>query len=214
MTDLQVVTCNTRDNVGLLTAIHRLRYRVFKDRLDWEVSVSGGMELDHYDILSPTYLALIDGRGDLLGSVRLLPTTGPNMLADTFSVLLAGRPAPKSSTIWETSRFCIDTERADSVTGCGLRRATPALLAGMGEWAIAHGLSSYVTVTDLIVERIVRRSGCHIERIGEPMQIGKTRAVVCSMPISQQSLDSIRAAGNFASPMIAEAPEQPMRLRA
>ena len=202
MNDLEVLVCNNRSDVGLLTEIHRLRYRVFKDRLDWEVAVSGGMEIDHYDILNPTYLALVNGRRELLGSVRLLSTQGPYMLADTFGILLGDQLAPRSPLIWETSRFCVDTERAESMSGGGLRRATPALLAGMGEWALRHGWTDYVTVTDLLVEKIVRRSGCQIDRITEPMRIGKTKAVACMMPVSEQSLARIREAAGLTGPII------------
>jgi N-acyl-L-homoserine lactone synthetase len=36
--------------------MHRLRFRVFKERLDWHVEVSGGMEIDEFDALHPAYL--------------------------------------------------------------------------------------------------------------------------------------------------------------
>ena len=61
----------------LALAMHRLRRRVFSDRLDWKVSVSDGLEIDQYDALTPTYLLVVDGR-DVVGCVRLLPTTGRN----------------------------------------------------------------------------------------------------------------------------------------
>jgi acyl homoserine lactone synthase len=85
-------------NSELTLGMHRLRRRVFQDRLEWEVSVSDGLEVDQYDALSPTYLLGID-RQDVVGCVRLLPTTGRNMLADTFPILLDGRGAPKSTRI-------------------------------------------------------------------------------------------------------------------
>lgn len=40
----------------LTTGMHRLRGRVFKERLDWDVSVSEGLEIDQYDTFKPTYL--------------------------------------------------------------------------------------------------------------------------------------------------------------
>src|SRR5437660_11588850 len=100
-------------HLNLLTEMYRLRRRVFKDRLDWSVSVSGDLELDVYDALNPTYLVMVapDGR-DVLGCVRLLPTTGPTMLADTFPQLLGGREPPRSDRILESSRFCVDTRLA------------------------------------------------------------------------------------------------------
>lgn len=214
MSQLEVVVCNNRSDVALMIEMHKLRYRVFKERLDWEVAVSGQMEMDHYDISNPTYLALVDGDRTLLGSVRLLPTMGPNMLANTFPMLLGGGPAPAGPTIWESSRFCIDTEKTEAVVAGGLRRATPAIMAGMGEWALANGIDQIVTVTDLIVERILQRAGCVLTRLGEPMRIGKTRAVACRIDISEQQVATVLKAGELVGPMIRGPALEPVRRRA
>ena len=32
-----------------LAEMHRLRYRIFKERLGWDVQVSGDMEVDEFD---------------------------------------------------------------------------------------------------------------------------------------------------------------------
>ena len=86
-------------NISLLMGMHRLRRKVFKDRLDWSVATTGDLEMDRYDTLDATYLVVAD-RGAVLGCVRLLPTTGPNMLANTFPELSGRRRlllAPTSS---------------------------------------------------------------------------------------------------------------------
>ena len=70
-----------------LAEMYRLRFRVFKNRLDWDVTTSGDMERDSYDDLGPVYLLQRNTLGDLTGCVRLLPTTGPTMLRDTFAAL-------------------------------------------------------------------------------------------------------------------------------
>ena len=33
--------------------MHQLRHRVFKKRLDWDVHISGDMEIDDFDALHP-----------------------------------------------------------------------------------------------------------------------------------------------------------------
>ena len=120
-------------NLDLLAAMFRLRRRVFKERLDWTVSVSGDLELDVYDALNPIYLVMLAGNRDVLGCVRLLPTTGPTMLADTFPELLNGHAPPRSNRILESSRFCVDTALAAEAAGNGLSRATFILFAAMIE---------------------------------------------------------------------------------
>ncbi|SCB52513.1 acyl homoserine lactone synthase [Bradyrhizobium yuanmingense] len=188
----------------LAPGMHRLRGRVFKDRLDWDVSVSNGLEIDQYDTFNPTYLLALE-QGDVVGCVRLLPTTGRNMLADTFPVLLDGNPAPKATTIWESSRFCVDTKSAAATAENGLRKATFLLLGAMLEWGQQHNLQAIATVTDLRMERILRRAGWHLDRLGLPRQIGSTNAVAGLLPISCEALGAIRAAGQFSGRVI-EAP--------
>ena len=76
-------------NLDLIAGMHRLRYRVFKERLGWDVSVVGDKEIDAFDGLGPTYLLVVTDSRKVVGSARLLPTNGPNMLADTFPELTA-----------------------------------------------------------------------------------------------------------------------------
>ena len=91
-----------------LVDMHRLRHRVFKLRMAWDVQTSGDMEIDDLDALHPIYLTQLSENGHVQGTVRLLPTLGPTMLRDTFSMLLEDRPAPSSPLVWESSRFAID----------------------------------------------------------------------------------------------------------
>lgn len=188
----------------LMLGMHRLRGRVFKERLDWDVSVSGGLEIDQYDTYRPTYLLALE-QSDVVGCVRLLPTTGRNMLADTFPLLLDGHAAPKADRIWESSRFCVDTKSVAATAGNGLREATFLLFAAMIEWGQQRDLQAIATVTDLRMERILRRAGWHLDRLGTPRQIGATKAVAGLLPITSDALGAIRAAGKISGPVI-EAP--------
>jgi len=184
-------------NSELTLGMHRLRRRVFRDRLEWEVSVSDGLEIDRYDALSPTYLLGVD-RQDVVGCVRLLPTTGRNMLADTFPILLDGRAAPTSIKIWESSRFCVDTKNVEATAENGLREATFLLFAAMIEWGQQHDLQAIATVTDLRMERILRRAGWGLDRLGEPRQIGATKAVAGLLPVTAHALGAIQSAGKIS----------------
>ncbi|MGY4325746.1 N-acyl-L-homoserine lactone synthetase [Bradyrhizobium sp. LB7.2] len=181
----------------LAMGMHRLRGRVFKERLDWDVSVCNGLEIDQYDTFKPTYLLALE-QTDVVGCVRLLPTTGRNMLADTFPVLLDGNAAPRAARIWESSRFCVDTKSAAATAENGLRKATFLLFAAMLEWGQQHNLQAIATVTDLRMERILRRAGWQLDRLGMPRQIGSTKAVAGLLPITKEALGAIRAAGQIS----------------
>lgn len=184
-------------DLELAMGMHRLRGRVFKERLDWDVSVAGGLEIDQYDALKPTYLLLLERR-EVVGCVRLLPTTGRNMLADTFPVLLDGHAAPRAARIWESSRFCVDTKNVAATAENGLREATYLLFAAMIEWGQERDLQAIATVTDLRMERILRRAGWHLDRLGTPRQIGATKAVAGLLPVTEDALGAIRAAGKIS----------------
>ena len=95
------------------------------------MSVTGDLELDVYDALDPTYLLLVSAEREVFGCVRLLPTTGPTMLADTFPQLLTGLSPGRNSRILESSRFCVDTRLADQLAGNKLHRATFMLFAAI-----------------------------------------------------------------------------------
>jgi N-acyl-L-homoserine lactone synthetase len=182
--------------------MHRLRYRVFKERLDWDVHISGDMEIDAFDALHPAYLLQRAEDGQIRGCVRLLPSSGPTMLRDTFPVLLAGQPAPASSTIWESSRFSLDVSSDAPKAASGLARATLELFAGVIEFGLSRGLTDIVTVTDVRMERILRRATWPLRRVGEPKRLGVTMAVAGYLEISFDSLANVRNAGDFKGPVL------------
>ena len=93
-----------------LEAMFRLRYEVFHEKLGWEVQVTNGMERDHFDDLPDVTYIMGKGEGGTVDACwRLLPSTGPYMLKDTFPELLHGQPAPQAADVWELSRFAVAT---------------------------------------------------------------------------------------------------------
>ncbi|NGO54514.1 acyl-homoserine-lactone synthase [Allomesorhizobium camelthorni] len=185
-----------------LHEMHRLRYRVFKERLDWDVRTNGGYEIDSFDVLKPHYLILrgCDGRVD--GCVRLLPSNGPTMLRDTFPVLLDGKTAPEEPSVWESSRFALDLPPSAPKGAGGIAVGTYELFAGIMEFGLSRCLSRIVTVTDLRMERILRRAGWPLARIGDPHSIGTTRAVAGYLNVSTGRLDAVRQNGGFHGPVL------------
>lgn len=187
-----------------LVEMHRLRYRVFKERLGWDVETSGDMEMDEFDALHPAYLLQKGEDGKIHGCVRLLPSTGPTMLREAFPVLLCGQAAPASPTIWESSRFALDIGGGASKLTGGIARATYELFAGMIEFGLSRGLTDIVTVTDARMERILRRAAWPLRRIGEPRALGKTLAIAGYLEVSPDSLARVRDAGGLNGPILWE----------
>ncbi|WP_375784925.1 acyl-homoserine-lactone synthase [Bradyrhizobium sp. Pha-3] len=185
-----------------LTEMHRLRYRVFKQRLDWNVEVSGDIEVDEFDVLRPVHLLHRSTDGRIHGCVRLLPSTGPTMLRDTFPILLDGQAAPRSAQVWESSRFALDVPHDAPRAGGGLAAATYELFAGMVEFGLSTGLTKIVTVTDARMDRVLRRAGWPLRSIGKPRPFGNTIALAGYLEVSTDALERIRKAGRISGPVL------------
>jgi acyl homoserine lactone synthase len=190
----------TKDNagrhVGNLYQMHRLRKTVFKDRLGWDVTVSGELEVDEFDGLGPNYLLSIDGYGTVNGCVRLLPTTGPNMLRDIFPSLATKTAVPCGERVWEASRFAVSSNT--TTAEAGLSRTTYELLIGVLRLALYNRISTIACVVDVRMERILRRTGWQLERIGPARRIGKTIALAGQLDVSAQILRQIEARTGYA----------------
>jgi len=173
----------------LINEMYRLRARVFHGRLGWEIPTIAGMEIDGYDALGPHYM-LIQGEDQRLrGCWRLMPTEGPNMLKDTFPQLLHGAAAPAGRHIWELSRWAIETGGEEQ--SFGFTDMTIRAIQEVMRFAQRMGITHYVTVTTTPIERMLRRAGLDLSRLGEPIQIGVERAVALDVAVSAKTLTAL-----------------------
>ena len=167
---------------GTLRAMYRLRHAVFHDRLGWDVTSDQGMEHDEFDQVNPIYALARGADDEVEGCTRLLPTTGPYMLKDVFPELLAGRPAPQQRDVWEISRFALAEGKSDS-SGYGMSSIPMGMVAAAARFAQASGICRYIFATTVMLERLLRHCGLHIERLGPPMRIGRVMSVACALEI-------------------------------
>jgi len=186
----------TTENVGAyadqIMQMHRLRYRVFAKRMNWEVQTNGDMEFDVYDAMSPVYLLSLSDDGDVRGCLRLLPTTGPYMLKDVFPVLLGKSEPPCDPLILESSRFAVDHEMEVDDRAAGIARATSELFLGIVEYGLPRGMTHIVTVVDRSMEVLIRRGKVGWTRLAEPAMVGNSMAVAGLGEISEEALIRMR----------------------
>jgi len=158
-----------------IDAMFRCRAHTFSARLGWDVVVKDGYERDKFDDENPLYLVSVDPySGQYWGSLRLLPTTGPNMLRDVFPFLLNAGQVIESAKIWESSRICaISTENQPERARGGVNYVLVELLAGIGEVAMLAGLTQIVSVFDARIFRVLKAAGCNPQIIGTPRRIGE-----------------------------------------
>jgi acyl homoserine lactone synthase len=194
---IRVVTKDNADrHVGHLCQMHRIRKTIFKDRLGWDVTVSGALEVDEYDALGPSYLLSIDRHAAVNGCVRLLPTTGPNMLRDIFPHFVTKAAVPRSERVWEASRFAVSGNTTAVETG--LSQTTYDLLIGVLKLGLSNGIAMIVCVVDVRMERILRRAGWKLERLGAAHRIGDTIALAGQLEVSAQILRQLEARAGLA----------------
>lgn len=173
----------------------KIRSKVFHDRLKWDVQVVDGQEYDAFDDLDPVYLLSIDEQTGLVrGGLRMLPTTGPNMLRDVFPFLLPEDEIVQSPLIWEVSRFAMDHFSEMPNPGRQLSYVTGELLAGVVEVSMLSGITFVVAVFDPRMRRVCHAAGCPPEIIGEPQKVGEYMTYAGMFEMCESELANIRNA--------------------
>jgi acyl homoserine lactone synthase len=175
--------------------MHRLRFRMFRERLGWDVACEDGQEKDSFDALQPLYVLAKEG-ASVVGCWRLLPTTGPNMLRDTFPELLGGACAPEGERIWELSRFAVDTSSASTHGSFGLSIVPIVMMRDAVIYARSQGVETFVTVTTVAIERLLRQIGLKPRRLGPVLDIGVERTVALAFDTDATTELALRAATN------------------
>lgn len=170
----------------LLGEMHKLRAQVFKERKGWDVSVIDEMEIDGYDALSPYYMLIQEDtpEAQVFGCWRILDTTGPYMLKNTFPELLHGKEAPCSPHIWELSRFAINSGQKGSL---GFSDCTLEAMRALARYSLQNDIQTLVTVTTVGVEKMMIRAGLDVSRFGPHLKIGIERAVALRIELNAKT---------------------------
>ena len=194
----------------LIDEMFRLRAKVFGQRLGWNVEITDGREQDNYDLLDPLYALAVDENSRVVGTFRLLKTTGPHMLAEEFRELMPENMPFRSLVIWESTRFCVDTELAQERGKNGLSEITGILLSSLLEIGVYAGLTHILTVIDVRMERILRRAGCPIDRLAPPKHLGDVPSLAILMECSEETVARVQRTTRLAGNCIRHAQMAPV----
>lgn len=165
----------TSDYKNLIDQMYRLRAQVFKDELGWDVEVSNGREIDQYDDLSPVYLMWTNpSQTVLLGSLRLLPTTGPTLLYDVFRRTFPSDLELSAPGIWEGTRLCINqTAIAREHPEMEMKTAFCRMLLALCEVGVENGISTFVSNFEPPTKRLYQMAGAPLNFLGKADGFGK-----------------------------------------
>ncbi len=167
----------------VLRAMFEARKRVFIDLLKWDIPVlAGAYELDQFDDPDAEYLILADSEEKHRGSVRLLRTEGPHILADLFAFLCNG-PVPSRCDLREITRFCIEPTlpRQDR------KDVRNRLVTALVDHALAKGITGYTAVAGTGWYRQIADFGWRCRALGPELDVGRERLVALRIDIDEDT---------------------------
>lgn len=189
---------NAHEYGNVLSQLHRLRYRQFRERQSYNVPVYKNMEYDQYDTLATVHLAYIDRYGIVRGCSRLNPTNRPYMLQDLWPHMVEG-PLPASPQIWEGTRICIEKD----LPGEQRERVKWSIILGYLEFALANNIEKYIGVMqNFIWRRVFIQSGWGAEYLGEELLIDGIKTRAGEVIVTPEALERVRATTGIHEPVL------------
>jgi len=174
------------------------RKRLFVDLLGWDVPVVDGcFEVDQFDGDDAVYLIAGDG-DEHMGSLRLLPTTGPHILGELFPQL-CDHDVPRGPETFEITRLCLRPR-----LGAGGRlRARNHLISAMVDHALHAGISGLTGVVGWDFLEQVMAMGWRCQALGRPLRLGGTRLGAFRVEVDARTPERLAAKGIYVPGIIA-----------
>lgn len=190
---------NRAHHTAELDAMHRDRKTVFIDQLKWDLPVTDTLyEIDEYDRDDTLYLLVPDPHSPgHLGSVRLLASTTPHLLADKFASLCA-EGVPRGPQIFEITRMVIrpGLSRAEGL------RVRQHLSIAILEYALENGISRYTMMTHMAFLSSVIAVGWDCEPLGLPETHDGVAIAALSITVDRASLTRLRQQYDIPAPVL------------
>lgn len=167
-----------------LVDMHRVRTKIFRDRMGWDVEVNDmELEVDDYDLPDTIYILHFDSLGQVTGTWRFLLTDQPSMIRNIWPHYCETLPLPISDTMIETSRFGVHSETQNSLDRQKqVNFATAEMIVALIETCILCGITDMYTLYNVKIKRLLERIGfkpCDVSDIidleGEPTVTARFR---------------------------------------
>jgi N-acyl-L-homoserine lactone synthetase len=143
--------------------ILRLRKEVFIDYLGWPLKVdSEGREIDSFDNEHAEYSAVVS-KGEIMAFGRLLPTEKKSLLFDVFGELIEYPDMiERGPAVWEGTRLAVHPK----LTAEEAPKWFSKLIRDSALRKANEGVKYFCSVSDPIMERILKRTGITVARLG------------------------------------------------
>lgn len=190
---------------------HQLRHQEFISRQGYDVKVTDGLEFDEYDSLVSHYLVYSEDGKTVRGCSRLTPITFGCMLKDHFPSLVDDPSIFARDTVWEGTRFCVDS----SLSADRRRAILQAICVGYLEFALYHGIETIIgLMPTLILRSVFERNGIHLNRLGQPQAIGDhSKIQAAAIAVTQEQYARACETTGCVSPLgLTPLPDRPKKI--
>jgi N-acyl-L-homoserine lactone synthetase len=188
---------------ALFAQMFQERKRVFIDLLGWDLpALAGRYEVDQFDIPATRYIICASAQGEHLGSLRLLPCNGPNLLGSVFPYLCES-DAPSAPDMWEISRLCLSR----NIKACERRFVRDQLATAVTLYALEEGIRAYCCVADMPWYSQLASFGWRCEPLGLPQPLDKGMIGALKILIDADT-PALMAAAGIWSPLSASPGER------
>jgi acyl-homoserine lactone synthase len=180
-----------------LIDMHRQRKTMFVDGLGWNIPVVEDLEMDQYDGDDTMYLlgkSVPDG--ELLVSVRLLPTIGPHLMSQLFPDA-TWSSFPRGPTVWEVSRFCTAPQLHRRVR---VQLVVEAVCAVM-ETALLFGVEQVVFAVNSALLPVTLQCGWQARKLSLTMDDNDDSVTAVVASITPEGLRRVRQRFAIAAPV-------------
>ncbi|AOR61019.1 acyl-homoserine-lactone synthase CarI [Pectobacterium parmentieri] len=189
-----------------------LRKETFKDRLNWAVQCTDGMEFDQYDNNNTTYLFGIKDN-TVICSLRFIETKYPNMITGTFFPYFKEINIPEGNYL-ESSRFFVDKSRAKDILG-NEYPISSMLFLSMINYSRDKGYDGIYTIVSHPMLTILKRSGWGISVVEQGLSEKQERVYLVFLPVDDENQEALARRINRSGTFISNALKQwPLRVPA
>lgn len=199
---IECMTFSTANEFGdALVDYHRMRYRLFIEREGWDIPHFDNLEYDEFD--TPATVYLIKRRpetGEVMGGMRLIPTTQPYLAEHVWPNIIQTRPIPKDPKVWEGTRMSADPELSVEER----RQTLSELGIGFVEFLLSVGADRVIfEMPPKLLEFQSRANPEFVERLGEPITLDDGTLLVGGwIHLSETTLAAYRAGAGVTDDIV------------
>ncbi|MFC4347377.1 acyl-homoserine-lactone synthase [Kordiimonas lipolytica] len=154
----------------VLHNMFQLRHKIFVEQKGWnKLAQDDGLERDQFDTDDTTYFLKLDENSNILGGMRLVPTTVDTQLGTIFKDWCDFKPAPVGKHAHEWSRYFIADKKYRSPAGYPVHYE---LFFSILEYAVDRGISSLTGFLEAITLPRLNALPWDVEYLGNLVTYG------------------------------------------